>query len=255
MIIKSRFIKVSLTTLFVLSIAALFSPSARAEGSAKKAEAKKSDTVGSANKATDGKSAAGPNAITPKAKTTLFNGKNLDNWTSDLKNDAKLGDVFSVEDGIIKCKGKPVGVLRTKENYTNYKLTVEWRFPGKGGNNGVLVHCSKPKRLNIWPQSMECQLASKNAGDFWRIGLTIDVDPKQTTKGRRTMNLTDDSEKPLGEWNTMEIVCDGSDITVHVNGDLVNKGTNCSAKSGAICLQSEGTPIEFRKVEIEPLKK
>lgn len=199
--------------------------------------------------------AAEAEVITPAEPIMLFNGKDLSNWTSDIEKDGKLGDVFSVENGIIKCKGQPRGVLRTKENYANYKITVEWRFPGKGGNNGVLVHCSKPRRLSIWPQSMECQLASKNAGDFWRIGETIDVDPKQTTKGRRTLNLTDDSEKPLGEWNRMEIICDGADITIYVNGDLVNKGTNCSARSGAICLQSEGTPVEFRMVVVEPLKK
>jgi len=200
--------------------------------------------------------AAENKVIVPTETIVLFNGKNLNNWTCDIqKESAKLSDVFTVKDGLIKCAGNPRGVLRTKENYANYKLTVEWRWPGKGGNSGVLVHCSKPRRLGIWPQSIECQLASKNAGDFWRIGETIDVNPKQTTKGRRTINLTDNSEKPLGEWNRMEIICDGASITIYVNGDLVNKGTNCSAQSGAICLQSEGTPIEFRKVVLEPLKK
>jgi hypothetical protein len=192
--------------------------------------------------------------IVPDKTIVLFNGTDLSNWTSDIANGGKLGDVFSVKNGIIKCTGKPRGVLRTKENYANYKLTVEWRFPGKGGNNGVLFHCSKPRSRHIWPKSIESQLASQNAGDIWRIGETIDVDPKQTTTGRRTFNLTDDSEKPLGEWNQMEIVCEGGNITIHVNGDLVNKGTNCSAQSGAICLQSEGTPVEFRKVVLEPLK-
>jgi hypothetical protein len=53
----------------------------------------------------------------------------------------------------------------------------------------------------------------------------------------------------------MEIVCRGDEVIVRVNGDLVNHATNCSERRGAIALQSEGTPIEFRKVELRPLAK
>jgi hypothetical protein len=99
------------------------------------------------------------------------------------------------------------------------------------------------------------QLFRGNAGDFWVIGTTLDVpNADERRKGRRHLNLTDDSEKPIGEWNTMEVVCQGNEITVHVNGDLVNHATNCSATRGAMSLQSEGAPVQFRKVALTPLQ-
>ncbi len=97
-------------------------------------------------------------------------------------------------------------------------------------------------------------MASGNAGDFWVIGTELDVPNEETRKkGRRHLNLTDDSEKPFGEWNQMEITCRGDEIIVKVNGDLVNHATNCSESKGSISLQSEGAPISFRKVELKPL--
>ena len=98
------------------------------------------------------------------------------------------------------------------------------------------------------------QLASENAGDFWIIGTELDVkNEEERKKGRRHLNLTDDSEKPIREWNEMEITCRGDEIIVKVNGDLVNHAYNCSVTQGAICLQSEGTPIEFRDILLRKL--
>jgi hypothetical protein len=74
-------------------------------------------------------------------------------------------------------------------------------------------------------------------------------------KERRIKNLTDTSEKPLGEWNSMTIECVGNTIRVWVNGDLVNDGFNCTAAKGNIALQAEGSEVEFRKVELTPIKK
>ena len=53
----------------------------------------------------------------------------------------------------------------------------------------------------------------------------------------------------------MTIECKGAEIIVHVNGQLVNHGTDCTAKSGKIALQAEGTEVEFRKVELSQLSK
>lgn len=187
---------------------------------------------------------------------SLFNGKDLSGWTFDVNDNADPKSIWSVQDGLLICKGKPAGVIRTGKDYGDYELTVEWRWaPGtEGGNCGVLVHCSKPRELGIWPKSIEVQLASGNAGDFWVIGETIRVsDEHEPRKGRRILNLTDDSEKPLGEWNTMRVRCEGGSITVWVNGDKVNEGVDCSVSRGAICLQSEGAEIHFRKVALKPL--
>jgi hypothetical protein len=73
-------------------------------------------------------------------------------------------------------------------------------------------------------------------------------------KKRRVLNLTDSSEKPLGEWNAMTIECVGNSIKVWLNGDLVNYGYNCTASKGNIALQAEGSEVEFRKVEITRIK-
>ena len=72
-------------------------------------------------------------------------------------------------------------------------------------------------------------------------------------KGRRILNLTDGSEKPLGQWNTMVIEVLGRSVRVWVNGDLVNDGTGATADRGRIALQSEGAEVEFRKVLLTPI--
>jgi hypothetical protein len=191
-----------------------------------------------------------------KQAEQLFNGKDLSGWTwvTDTEG-SMLDDVWSIKDGVLHCTGNPPGYIRTKQDdYGEYSLVVEWRWPGQGGNNGVLVHASTPGALGVWPKSIEVQLAHGNAGDFWVIGTDLDVPNEQARKiGRRHLNLTDDSEKPLGEWNRMEITCRGNEVVVKVNGETVNHATNCSVTHGAISLQSEGTPIEFRKVELKPL--
>ncbi len=184
----------------------------------------------------------------------LFDGKDLSKWTYYLRDpNAKMEDTWSIQDGVLVCKGKPVGYLRTKDEFENYVLTLEWRWPvgTKRGNSGVLVHTSTPNALGVWPKSIEVQLAAGNAGDFWVIGTELTVpNVEERRKGRRHINLTDDSEKPFGQWNQMEITCRGSEIIVKVNGDLVNHATNCSVTQGAICLQSEGAEIHFRNIKL-----
>jgi hypothetical protein len=120
----------------------------------------------------------------------------------------------------------------------------------------VLVHASTPNALGVWPKSLEAQLNHKNAGDIWVIGTTVEIEnADKRVMGRRHYNLTDDSERPIGEWNDYKIVCDGDQITIWVNGDLVNHVTKCSVSKGAICLQAEGADIEFRDIRLKPLAK
>jgi hypothetical protein len=73
-------------------------------------------------------------------------------------------------------------------------------------------------------------------------------------KKRRILNLTDDSENPVGEWNTIVIECVGREIKVWVNGDLVNYGYDCTATKGQIAVQAEGSEVEFRKLELTPIE-
>jgi hypothetical protein len=195
-------------------------------------------------------------ACAAEKATPLFNGRDLEGWTYHLdKPGVKMEDVWSVKDGVLACKGRPVGYLITKKkDFENYVLDLEWRWPGNGGNNGVLVHVTKPGALGVWPKSLEVQLADKEAGDFWVIGTTIEIDtPEGRIKDRRHINLSDGDEKPAGEWNKMEITCRGDEVVVKVNGKLVNHAKKVSQTKGAIALQSEGTPIEFRNITLKKI--
>jgi hypothetical protein len=72
-------------------------------------------------------------------------------------------------------------------------------------------------------------------------------------KARRIINLTDNSERPVGEWNTMVIDAVGRSIIVWVNGERVNEGSDATADHGRIALQSEGSEVEFRKISLTSL--
>jgi hypothetical protein len=199
----------------------------------------------------------------------LWNGKDLAGWHVDVPaadGGQAVEPSFFAADGILVSNGKPEGHLITDAIHQDYRLTVEWRWPGEPGNCGILVHSSTKRRLyGMFPQSIECQLHVGNAGDFWCIGEDVTVPDMEKRRGpqaewgvdegkrRRIVNLTDGSEKPLGEWNTMVIECRGRSIQVWVNGDLVNHGTDCTADRGQIAIQAEGARCEFRKVELLPL--
>lgn len=195
---------------------------------------------------------------------TLFNGRDISGWIPYLwDREAKKQDtttppsaVWSVENGILVCKGEPTGYIRTEKEYENYRLSLEWRWPAgtPGGNNGVLVHTTTPNALGQWPKSIEVQLYKDNAGDFWVIGTDLDVpNEAERKKARRHINLTDGSEKPIGEWNKMEIEARGRELKVWVNGELVNHATNLTEMRGAIALQSEGALIHYRNIVLTPL--
>jgi hypothetical protein len=215
--------------------------------------------------------AAGDPAVVPDRVTPLFNGTDLAGWEADVPardTDNNAPDSFVVRDGMLVSLGTPPGHLVTTRTYRDYRLEVEYRFPGKGGNCGILVHASRPRALyEMFPQSIEVQMNSGDAGDFWCIQEDIKVPEMETRRprkegqkwggaegdARRILNLTDGSEKPLGEWNTMVIEARGRSVEVWVNGDLVNHGFDSTADHGKIAIQAEGTEVEFRKVEIGPL--
>jgi hypothetical protein len=181
----------------------------------------------------------------------LFNGKDLSGWTFFLNDNGKMENVWSVKDGVLQCKGKPIGYIRTEKDYTSYKLTLEWRSPGKPGNSGVLLRMQPPDK--VWPKSIEAQLQSKNAGDIWNIDEFPMKTAAERTKGRHTAKEHETNEKPLGEWNTYEITLDGPNLELKVNGLVQNVATDCQVIPGKIALQSEGAEIEFRNILLTPL--
>lgn len=194
-----------------------------------------------------------------KKKQSLFNGKDLTGWyafTGDQTID--LNKYFYVKDGVIETVGAPAGYLRTKTEFTNYRLHVEWRYPENEVNSGIMVHVSGSDK--IWVTHFQANLKHLSVGDFvvHGVGERATIGGKEyvsTEKDKPAvpkMNLA--NEKPGGEWNTYDIVCKGNTIEVIVNGLLQNKATNCSLTKGAIALQAEGCKIQFRNIWIEKIK-
>ena len=207
----------------------------------------------------------------PRQARPLFNGRDLTGWHVDVPardTTPSLRNPFIVRDGHLVSLGTPEGHLITDAVYSNYRLDVEYRFPGKPGNAGVLIHASTPRALyGMFPKSIEVQMEHGNAGDFWCIVEDITVPDMVARRGpknlwgireganRRIVNLTDDSERPLGQWNAMRIEAVGSSLKIWVNGVLVNSGTNATASRGQIALQAEGSEVEFRRLDLTPISR
>lgn len=200
----------------------------------------------------------------------LFNGKDLTGWHVDVPemDTSRVRNPFIIRNNMLVSMGTPNGHLITDSSFQNYTLDVEYRFAGEPGNCGVLVHASTPRALyQMFPKSLEVQLMHENAGDFWCIVEDITVPDMESRRGpkenwgivegkeRRIINLTDGTEKPLGEWNTLKVKCSADSITVWVNNIMVNSGYNCTTTKGQIAIQAEGAEVEFRKVELTKLKK
>ena len=200
---------------------------------------------------------------------SLFNGRDLTGWHVDVPardTTPSLPPSFIVRNGMLVSMGVPEGHLITDAVHRNYRLEVEYRFAGKAGNCGVLVHASTPRALyGMFPKSIEVQMEHGNAGDFWVIQEDITVPDMERRrgpranwgvsegKGRRIVNLTDGSERALGEWNRMVVEVLGRSLRVWVNGTLVNDGSQATADRGQIALQAEGVEVEFRRVDLTPI--
>ena len=197
-----------------------------------------------------------------KEAIALFNGKDLAGWEYFLVNpDVKMADVWSVKDGVLICKGEPVGYLATEKLFKNFKLVVQWRWaPGKEpGNSGVLLRITgKPMML---PKCVEAQLKSGDAGDIWAFqGFKVEGDAErfrevEVAEIGRFVGVTKKmaNEKQPGEWNEYEITMQGGKLILEVNGKTVNECRGCDVVAGRIGLQSEGGEIHFRTVKLLPL--
>ena len=188
----------------------------------------------------------------PKPQTIeLFNGQDLTGWVGYLAADSlDTAKEFTVQDGVIRLSG-PLGYIRTVETYSDYKLEVEWRWPGEASNSGIFQRIQLPDQG--LPQCFECQLKAGSAGDLVLLGGARTAETATSTASIPVMaKLVDSNEKPVGEWNSAEIVCRGDQITVTINGVVQNRATGASLASGHIGLQSEGGPVEFRNVRLTP---
>lgn len=235
----------------------------------------------------------------------LFNGRNLDGWYTYLQKRGKNNDpkgVFIVTNGVIRVSGEEFGALVTEKEFSDYHLSLEYRFTGgphfgsKIGwapDSGILFHSTGPDGgfHGIWMESVEVNLIKGATGDFWGVGMPgserislssrvsgeklggkYDIHSENGKEiytivgntricrsdiARDWQDVTDvaiaENERPIGEWNKVDLYCTGGDVVVYFNGKLVNRGFDVKPRHGRIQLQSEGCPVEFRKIRLAPM--
>jgi hypothetical protein len=184
-------------------------------------------------------------------------------------------DTWSNKDGMIRCTGQPVGVCRSKNTYTNFELVLEWRHEKSAGNSGVFVWTPKEsldalKRGGL-PHGIEVQVLDLGYaeqyekqtkkkpdwftchGDVFPVGKSkmkpfAPVSPNGSRSFPRK-NLT----KGFGEWNHYYIRAINGEVRLWVNGEEVSGGNNCEPRTGYLCLESEGSPIDFKNIHVREL--
>lgn len=186
----------------------------------------------------------------------LFNGVDLEGWVPVMyEPELTVEELWSVRDGLLVCSGKGTGYLRTPDVYENYILSLEWRWPAKALNSGVLLHVQPPD--TIWPEGFEAQLFRRRAGDFLLFG---DATCKEQHEPRREKGgdshipfLSKPAEMKPGDWNRYDIICRGDTIELIVNGRVQNKITGCAPARGMIAIKAEASPIEIRNIILEKI--
>lgn len=193
----------------------------------------------------------------------LFNGKDLSGWKAvSADPSVKTGDVWSVQDGVLVCKGEPMGYLYTDQAFTNYRLHLEYRWaPGKTpGNSGIFNRINGPAKP--LPRCLEVQLKNGDAGDIYCFhGMALGEEkgrfkhvPDHEAGGDlRGLQRTMGNERKPGEWNHVDVIMQGDKVTVMMNGFKVNEGHGVEVIAGPVGLQSEGGEVQFRDVRIKPL--
>ncbi len=200
-------------------------------------------------------SAEHPAQRSREPQIALFDGKDFSGWTFCMKDNADPLKTWSVTNGVIQCTGKPIGYLRTTQSYSNYFLTVEWRFvkvAPKADNTGILVHIQPPDK--VWPQCVQVQGKHDRQGDLFLMEGAEAKEHKGMDKNTPVPMRGPSQEKPVGEWNKAEVICKNSGVTCFINGTLVNEISECTLTGGYIGFQSEGGEIEIRSVFFTPLK-
>lgn len=194
------------------------------------------------------------------ATIDLFNGRDLEGWGYVLKDMSVPRDaVWSVKDGILVCRGEPLGFLVSTREFTNFRLEVEYRWaPGATpGNSGLFSRIHG--QLQPLPPCAETQLQHGNAGDILTLqGFKLaagqpryfHVDKHPVAGDIDGVKKLANAEKPAGEWNRVVVEARENTYSVWVNGQHVNEATGISAVRGPIGLQSEGGEIHFRRVRI-----
>lgn len=195
----------------------------------------------------------------------LFNGKDLSGWVN--VNTAE--DTWSVRDGLLVCKGHPIGVMRSDRHYENFILDIEWMHQEPGGNSGVFIWSdAKPNERSRLPNGVEVQMLENDwvtlntkpgqepppvayvHGELFGVGgvETVPDNPRRS----RSKSL-ENRCLPRGNWNHYVVVAVDGTVKLSVNGKFVNGIAKSTQKKGYLCLESEGKEIHFRNIKIMEL--
>ncbi len=185
-------------------------------------------------------------------------------------------DTWSWKDGVLQCTGQPVSVMRTVKEYKNFELIVEWSHQKPAGNSGVFLWAtpSSIEKLTTagkpgLPDGIEVQIldhaftekmaaAGKKTdwfgtnGDVFPVRVKMTPFPPLSPDGTRSFPRKH-LAKGHGEWNHYYIRAINGEVRLWVNGEEVSGGTACDPSQGFLCLESEGSPIHFRKIRIREL--
>ena len=181
-------------------------------------------------------------------KTDLFNGKNLDGWV--IEN----GGQFSVKKGVLKVN-KGTGWLRSEKKYSDFKMTMEFRFMEKDANSGIYVRIpsNKTGEKNGYPASyyqIQCKDDSTTIESHLGHMLSAEVPPFDFVSSYENVVK---AYKPAKEWHTYEITCDKGTIIVKLNGEIITIAMNVQTPEGYVGIQGEFGALEFRKITLENL--
>jgi hypothetical protein len=200
-------------------------------------------------------------AQTPPPTIDLFADDSFAGWSVVAPENPDIRSICTRTPNGIAVAGAPVGYLATETSYENYRLRFEYRWPTTAAprsNGGVLLHVSSaPVAPSPWPTCIQLQTKIQYAGDLLQMFGSTFAEPittpaKGTTPPIRARQQAT-SELPLGEWNSVEVVCRGGTIEVRINGVLQNRVTQVEPHAGHIGLQLEGAPFELRNVRLTPL--
>lgn len=185
-------------------------------------------------------------------------------------------DTWSWKEGVLHCTGKPVSVMRTAKEFKNFEISFEWMHEKPAGNSGFFVWTTPASIEKLTtdgkpglPQGIEVQIldlaftdqmkaAGKPTdwftchGDVFAVGVKMTPFAPLSPNGSRSFprkNLT----KGHGEWNHYYIRAINGEVRLWVNGEEVAGGNGCDPASGYLCLESEGSPIQFRKLRLREL--
>ena len=193
--------------------------------------------------------------VTELGRKDLFNGKDLTGWF----NINCAPSTWRAEEGMVRCTGLPTGQMRTDRMYENFVLDVDWRHLKPKGNAGIMVWADGVTAPGVpFCRAVEVQVLDGREGDWYTSDGDVfpihgaTMKPENARGGMRAFP-TEARAKPSPEWNHFRISCVDGTIRLAVNGKIVTQGHESSLRKGYICLESEGSPVDFRNLRIKEL--